>query len=302
MRVVALAMIVTSLFFAFVVACTSRAQSGSSNEAATPSPTPTSSAAPAAGQRAPTFTRTSVSGETVQIPSTKKEGTVLIFAATWSSPDMHLVGRMQELQHLYPEVAFVAVSIDEEEKDVAKVFTDFGARYPIVWDQGHVISQAYRPSGDPMTYVIDKMGIVRGVHLGFHEGQEQEIERDVAAFVKTDICQRPLLPEDGRVCFRQCARRAKEEAKCTTAECKTRCSAATCRETCTRENKSRNDSLAFCRQMRPPKRENNCTAVCHSEEMNQAFASCNRHAAAEPKLVAECESVCGLNTCYAKCR
>jgi alkyl hydroperoxide reductase subunit AhpC len=54
-----------------------------------------------------------------------------------------------------------------------------GVRFPIGWDQGNIISQRYKLEKMPTSYVVDRKGIIRFVHGGYTEGEEEEIARQV---------------------------------------------------------------------------------------------------------------------------
>jgi hypothetical protein len=254
------------------------------------------------GKPAPPFTRRSLTGSTVTVP-TKQEATVIVFFATWSQPDMILVTHLQHISAMHPELAVVAVSINDEGGDVLDATNARGARYPIVWDAEHVLASTYRIALDPTTLVLDKDGIVRFVHGGFRDGEQYAIDDEVSSLLKTDVCRRPLLTNNGPLCFHQCERMADDEAKCTTADCKARCSSSSraCRETCTRDNESRNAALAVCRRERPTTREA-CEAACHTEEMNNAMSTCDFQAAGQRALLDECAAVCGVGACRERCR
>ena len=254
------------------------------------------------GKPAPPFTRSSLTGASVTVP-TKHEATVVFFFATWSAPDMKLVSVIQEISLAHPELAVVGVCIDDTADRLLEATTSRGARYPIVWDAGHAVTSAYRISMDPTTLVLDKDGIVRFFHGGFHDGEENEIDDEVSSLLKTNRCGRPLVVDNGRVCFHQCERMERDEAKCTTADCRALCSSATrtCRATCARDNKPRHAALAFCRdKLRTTTREA-CQAACHTEQMNRAITTCELEAAGQPALLEECTAVCGVGPCRASC-
>lgn len=255
---------------------------------------------PAIGARARPFTRPALSGGTVSIP-TNKDATVFFFFATWSSPDLKLLSLMEETARAYPEAAIFAVSVDDEEKNVLDVARSRGATYPIVWDARHELAAAYRPENVPTVYVIDRESVIRFMHRGFHDGEHEEIESELASLVKSNVCGRPLVTSDGPACFRQCARIAKHEAACTTPDCRKECSPSACRERCAHDNERRNAALALCRQ-RPPRGREACEAACHSEQHNDAIRDCEHHSAGQRDLLAECESVCGVGPCRAACR
>src|SRR3546814_5434950 len=61
-------------------------------------------------------------------------------------------------------------------RSVAEAARSRGARYPVVWDRDHTIAERYRPETSPQTLVIDKEGVIRFIHRGYHDGEASEME------------------------------------------------------------------------------------------------------------------------------
>lgn len=92
-----------------------------------------------------------------------------------------LLGKLEELNVRFAAagLAIVALSIDDEPKGLAEFAKTYGLRFPIGWDAGHRIAEVYRPASDPTTYVIDRSGIIRFVHAGYHDGEAEIIASEV---------------------------------------------------------------------------------------------------------------------------
>ena len=165
------------------------------------------------------------------------------------------------------------------------------------------LSTTYRVDTDPQTFVLDKDGIIRFIHRGYHDGEDSEIEAEVASLLKADLCARPL-PTNGPSCFRRCGHIAGAGAACATPECRAHCSSRACRETCEYDNTPRNAALALCREKRLRKRGTRGTreASCHTEEMSNAIRACDYQSAGQPPLRDECATTCGVGECRASCR
>ena len=78
----------------------------------------------------------------------------------------------------------IGVSVDEGPAGIAKFARDTGAKFPLAWDEGQMASKSYQPPTMPTSYVIDKTGIVRFVHSGFHSGEELQIEAELDSLLK----------------------------------------------------------------------------------------------------------------------
>jgi peroxiredoxin len=153
----------------------------------TPAPPPAGSTdaptapGPGIGQKAPTFTLKSIDGAPLSLPTGK--ATILMFWATWSMPDQKELIKLQEIHaRLGPaNVAVIALSIDEEAQAVPAFAKSQGLTFPIGWDAGHRIVGLYRPGSEPTTYVIDRAGIIRFVHPGYHDGEADVIAAEVSS-------------------------------------------------------------------------------------------------------------------------
>jgi hypothetical protein len=55
----------------------------------------------------------------------------------------------------------------------------YGAKFAIAWDRDKSIARVYKPETMPSTFVIDRKGVVRYTHVGYRDGDEVEIEREV---------------------------------------------------------------------------------------------------------------------------
>ena len=73
------------------------------------------------------------------------------------------------------------VLIVDDEPDLVEEFARAqGIRFPVAWDRGLVTANRYQPATMPTTYVIDAAGVVRHVAHGYQDGDDVEIERQVA--------------------------------------------------------------------------------------------------------------------------
>lgn len=75
----------------------------------------------------------------------------------------------------------IGVSEDEaDDKDKIPSFADtYGAKFSLVWDGDKSIARHYKPETMPSSFLIDKEGVVRFVHVGYHDGEEAVIENEI---------------------------------------------------------------------------------------------------------------------------
>ena len=137
---------------------------------------------PLNGQQAPDFTVASQNNQGSTTLS-KLSGKVVVvdFWATWCGPCKKSFPKLQELNVKYKAsgLEIVGISEDDEKGGIADFGSTLGAKFFIGWDQDKSIAGKWHVEAMPTSFVIDKKGIVRFVHAGYHDGDEAEIEKEV---------------------------------------------------------------------------------------------------------------------------
>lgn len=132
------------------------------------------------GDKAPTFSIDSLNGQgKVAVGSGKV--TIVDFWATWCDPCKKSFPKYQELYVKYRAsgLEIVAISVDDEKVGIADFAKAHGAKFPVGWDDGHKVADRWRPRGMPTAFIVDRAGVVRHVHQGYHDGEEAEIEKEL---------------------------------------------------------------------------------------------------------------------------
>lgn len=139
---------------------------------------------PEVGKPASSFALASMNGGG-KVGIEKGKVTVVDFWATWCEPCKKSFPKYQELYVKYKAsgLEIAAVSVDEEKKEIPAFATTYGAKFPVGWDEGHKIADCYKPPNMPSAYVIDKQGVVKFVHNGYHEGEEKELEKEIKSLL-----------------------------------------------------------------------------------------------------------------------
>jgi peroxiredoxin len=148
---------------------------------AAPSPSaPERSRAPAAdGPKAPSFSLKSLTGGRCELASGKV--TIVDFWATWCEPCKKAFPKLQDLYVKYRAsgLEIAAVSVDDEPNDIAAFAHQYRAQFPVGWDDGHRLAEQFKVQSMPSTYIVDRDGVVRHTHAGYHDGEDAEIEREI---------------------------------------------------------------------------------------------------------------------------
>jgi peroxiredoxin len=141
---------------------------------------------PLIGAHAPDFAAGSVNGKgKVSVKASGGKVLIVDFWATWCEPCKKSFPKLQDLFVKYKTsgMDLIAVSEDDENSGISDFGTTFGAKFPLVWDEGKAVAGKWQPKSMPSTFIVDKNGVVRFVHLGYHDGEEAEIEKEVKSLL-----------------------------------------------------------------------------------------------------------------------
>jgi cytochrome c biogenesis protein CcmG/thiol:disulfide interchange protein DsbE len=137
------------------------------------------------GDQAPNFTVQTIAGSGAALSLRELRGTVVLvdFWATYCAPCKRSLPKLDALRAKYAGRGLHVVGISEDEPDdrdkIAEFASAHGARFAIAWDEDKSIARHYKPETMPSTFVIDRKGIVRFVHVGYRDGDEGAIEKEV---------------------------------------------------------------------------------------------------------------------------
>ena len=135
---------------------------------------------------APDFTADSVNGKgKIALAQWKGKVVLVDFWATWCEPCKKSFPKLEELRVKYAASGFeiAAISEDDEQNGVKEFGTSYGAKFPLLWDKDKSLANKWHPPNMPSSFIIDKKGVVRFVHLGYHDGEEKEIETELKSLL-----------------------------------------------------------------------------------------------------------------------
>ena len=138
------------------------------------------------GAPAPAFELRDVSGGGDQSLAAHAGKVVIVdFWATWCQPCKESFPAYQKLvSRLGGDLVVVGVSQDDDAKGIPAFLSETGAKFPIVWDDSKAVAKSYDPPSMPTAFVVDKSGIVRFVHVGYHAGDEVTLEDEVRSLLR----------------------------------------------------------------------------------------------------------------------
>jgi thiol-disulfide isomerase/thioredoxin len=141
---------------------------------------------PLLGAPAPEFELHEVNGGGRQSLAAHAGKVVIVdFWATWCVPCKKSFPAYQKLvQQMNGELVVLAISQDDDAKGIPAFLSETGAKFPVVWDDAKLVAKSYDPPTMPTAYVIDKSGIIRFVHTGYHAGDEATLEEEVRSLAR----------------------------------------------------------------------------------------------------------------------
>jgi len=132
---------------------------------------------------APTFTLKDLNGKEIALGDLKGKVVVLDFWATWCAPCIASFPAMQKMVSKHKDVAFLFIATQEKEEGALERVKSFIAKnkynFHVLMDSeitgkpgAYQALSAYKPSGIPAKYIIDKNGKLRFATLGFSSDSE----------------------------------------------------------------------------------------------------------------------------------
>jgi cytochrome c biogenesis protein CcmG, thiol:disulfide interchange protein DsbE len=136
---------------------------------------------------APSLAGESVNGKgKVSLDQWKGKVVLVDFWATWCEPCKKSFPKLEELRVKYGASGLEIVGISEDDEDggaIKKFAETYGAKFPLLWDKDKSLAGKYKPPNMPSSFLVDKNGVVRHVHLKYRDGDEREIEQEVKSLL-----------------------------------------------------------------------------------------------------------------------
>ena len=110
---------------------------------------------------------------------------LLDFWASWCGPCRASFPWMNKVMSKHKSNGFevVAINLDQEANLANEFLLQVPANFTILQDEAAVMPEAYGLIGMPSSYLIDREGRLRAVHIGFHTSKEDEYEAAIMALL-----------------------------------------------------------------------------------------------------------------------
>ena len=136
----------------------------------------------ASGEGAPACSARLLDGDRkVSVADFRGRVVYLDFWASWCAPCRESFPFMNELQRDLAArgVQILAVSVDKTADEARSFLARYPAQFLTALDSAAACPSAYGLEGMPSSYVIDRNGSVRAIHVGFRDRDKAEIRRQL---------------------------------------------------------------------------------------------------------------------------
>jgi cytochrome c biogenesis protein CcmG, thiol:disulfide interchange protein DsbE len=125
---------------------------------------------------------------TVSLKSLRGKVVLVDFWGTFCEPCKKSFPKLQDLNTKYGANGLQIVGISEDEADdkdkIPGFASTYGAKFTLGGDEDKSIARAYKPETMPSSFLIDKKGVIRFAHVGYHDGEEVEVEKEIRELLK----------------------------------------------------------------------------------------------------------------------
>jgi peroxiredoxin len=147
------------------------------------------------GRKAPDFKLSALGGKTMSLADLRKDPTdkakkrvvLLDFWATWCPPCQEYAPKLQRLHERYGKqgLHIVGIALDSDgAKSVRPFVKQRKLTYTMLLDSERKVARLYQAPPIPQTYIVDREGVIRSLHLGFYPGMEKDLEKEIKALLK----------------------------------------------------------------------------------------------------------------------
>lgn len=123
------------------------------------------------------LTKLSNSAQPVELKSFSGKVLYIDFWASWCPPCAKSFPFLNELQQQYAQqgLQVIGINLDEEPEDAEKFLVQFPAKFTLASDLTKQCAENLGVAAMPSSYLIDRKGVIRHIHLGFRAGETEEL-------------------------------------------------------------------------------------------------------------------------------
>ncbi len=139
-------------------------------------------ASPALGQQVDGVVAADLAGRAVRVGDAVGQVRVVDFWASWCEPCREQLPLLEQLARDHgPEgLTVYAISFDEERPSLDAFLREVPVSFPVLWDRaGDALGDRLAIRRLPTTWVVDRAGVVRSVHVGFDAAEGAKLALEV---------------------------------------------------------------------------------------------------------------------------
>jgi len=116
---------------------------------------------------APEFRAVDIAGEEIALIDLRGEVILLNFWASWCPPCINKLPLIQQLYQQYAAdgLVVIGINLDRSKREMERVLERFNITFRQIFEQADEIADLYNVVGIPATFLIDRQGVVRYLHL-----------------------------------------------------------------------------------------------------------------------------------------
>ena len=111
---------------------------------------------------------------------------LLDFWATWCGPCQKSMPFFNQLRNekLKDGFEIIAINVDEDKQTADDYLKSHPVDYPIAFDPKGECPRIYEVKAMPSSYLLDKTGKVRHIHLGYRDSDQAALREQIQALLK----------------------------------------------------------------------------------------------------------------------
>ncbi len=123
--------------------------------------------------------------EPINISDFKGKVVYLDFWASWCPPCKQSFPALNELHNKLKNKGFevLAINLDEEKQDAKDFLQAIPVDFTIAHDIQSTCPKSYEVMAMPSSYIIDKQGVIRKIHLGFKDNDITELQKTILSLL-----------------------------------------------------------------------------------------------------------------------
>ena len=135
---------------------------------------------------APDFTLKSLEGTNLRLEEYRGQVVLINFWASWCGPCRQEMPLLDRLHQRYVDTGFavLGVNVEGEEAPARELIDKIPVTFPVLIDEGQLVSELYKLEAMPSTVVVDRDGVVRYIHRGYKPGDEAKYVEVVKELIR----------------------------------------------------------------------------------------------------------------------